>query len=57
MTPDGIAPGKNFFIIFVDAIFTVLIEPPFTSISIETRKKRGLLACGADATPINSAAT
>jgi hypothetical protein len=23
---------KNFFVIFVDAIFTTLIEPPFTNV-------------------------
>jgi hypothetical protein len=25
-------PGKNFFIIFVDAIFTTLFEPLFTNV-------------------------
>jgi hypothetical protein len=29
LVPDG---AKNFFIIFVDRIFTNLIEPPFTNV-------------------------
>jgi hypothetical protein len=35
---------KNFFVIFVDAIFTTLIEPPFTNV-FEVAAPVAAIAC------------
>ena len=48
---------RNFFIIFVDAIFTTLFEPLFTKVFDVTDASEMILACAARATPINSLAT
>jgi hypothetical protein len=49
--------NETFFIIFVDAIFTTLIQRPFTNAFDVMRALKQFLACIAPATPINSLAT
>jgi hypothetical protein len=51
------APPKNLFIIFVDAIFTTLFEPPFTNVFDVMAQTSRFLACISRAPPINSLAT
>jgi hypothetical protein len=55
--PDEITSQEIFFIIFVDRIFTTLLEWLFTKLFDVTARTTGFLACIARATPINSLAT
>jgi hypothetical protein len=48
---------KNLLTIFVDVVFTNLLEPLFTMLSMGVRKHQRILACGARASPINPLAT
>jgi hypothetical protein len=48
---------KNFFIIFVDGMFTTFIACLFTNASHAIRETQRRLACDTQATPINSPAT
>jgi hypothetical protein len=49
--------GENFFIVFVDRIFTTLFERLFTNIFDVTGASLQIFGCSARATPINSLAT
>jgi hypothetical protein len=49
--------SRNFFIIFVDAIFTTLLERLFTNAFDVIGANRQRIACVARDTPINSLAT
>jgi hypothetical protein len=53
----GNKPAKNFFIIFVDVIFTILFERMFTNVFDVIAQTMRILACIRRATPINSLAT
>lgn len=46
-----------FFIIFVDAIFTTLMQRPFTNAFDVIARTQQIVACIGPATPINSLAT
>ena len=48
---------SKIFIIFVDAIFTTLIEPLFTSALDVIGAEKQIIACVAQVTSINSLAT
>jgi hypothetical protein len=48
---------KNPFIIFVDAMFTTLMEPRFTKLFDWPSQTQTSLACDTPASPINSLAT
>jgi transcription antitermination factor NusA-like protein len=49
--------SRNFFTIFVDAIFTTLLERLFTNAFDVIGAKSAKIACVARDTPINSLAT
>jgi hypothetical protein len=55
--PDTFAVAKNLFIIFVDAMFTTLVEPRFTKLFDGLSQTQTSLACDKRASPINSLAT